>query len=80
MNRFDVPAESFQLRSSVQTATNSLGESKRERERESTTLARSVFTSHSIRQYGVCPTSVLLYLLLTRARAPRQYNKFLLRQ
>lgn len=79
MNRFDVPAESFQLRSSVQTATNSLGESKRERERE-VTLARSVFTSHSIRQYGVCPTSVLLYLLLTRARAPRQYNKFLLRQ
>lgn len=77
MNRFDVPAESFQLRSSVQTATNSLGESKRERE---VTLARSVFTSHSIRQYGVCPTSVLLYLLLTRARAPRQYNKFLLRQ
>lgn len=79
MNRFDVPAELFQLRSSVQTATNSLGESKRERERE-VTLARSVFTSHSIRQYGVCPTSVLLYLLLTRARAPRQYNKFLLRQ
>lgn len=34
MNRFDVPAESFQLRSSVQTATNSLGESERERERE----------------------------------------------
>lgn len=34
MNRFDVPAESFQLRSSVQTATNSLGESEREREKE----------------------------------------------
>lgn len=67
MNRFDIPAESFQLRSSVQTATDSLEESEREKER-AVTLAR-------YRVYESLDTSVrrmsdkcVLYLLLTRAR------------
>lgn len=80
MNRFDIPAESFQLRSSVQTATDSLEESEREKERAVTLARYRVYESLDTSVRRMSDKCVVVPVANARARAPRQYNKFLLRQ
>ena len=75
MSRSDIAAESFQLRSGVQTAIGSLGE--RERERERGALA-SAFTSHSIRQNGErtrMSDKCVVIPVATSARTPGRESK-----